>query len=194
MVSPRPPPQLLLQVPAWTGTPRVPDSGRTWWAGPLSSCPRPYFRLTPRGCDAGSQSWAQKDVSFHRCGIVFLSSSALSLSLIPSHFPPPHFALLSPPQRGLALREGWMQMEGGTPAHDALVKKQVQKWPGSEADHQPDTRAREEANTAVEHRRPCVGAAESLRGEERVRERRWKGGGWGPRASTQHPSARLLAL
>ena len=72
-----------------------------------------------------------------------------------------------------------------------VLKKQVQKADrASEADHQPDTRARGEADTAAEDRDPVW---EPLRGPEGGERGGGRGCGWGPGASAQHPSARLLA-
>lgn len=75
-----------------------------------------------------------------------------------------------------------------------VLKKQVQKADrASEADHQPDTRARGEADTAVEDRDPVWEPLRGPEGGERVRgEGRWKGRWLGPRGLSAAPLSQTL--
>lgn len=118
---PSPSPKLLLQVPAPVRNPAGPRLRAHLVEDvlPLPLAPRPYF--CPGAVMLEAKSWAQKDVSFHRCSIVFLSSPAFSLSLIPSPSSSSFCAFST--QRGLVLRRDGCGAGGGTLAHGAGIKK-----------------------------------------------------------------------
>ena len=143
-----------------------------------------------------AKSWAQKDVSFHRCSIVFLSSSALSLSLIPS--PPSSSFCAFSTQRGLALRRDGCGAGGGTPARGAGIKKAsaesrqgVRGW--SSAGHKGPGWGGGRHRSGAQ--RPRVGAAERPRGrgegEGRGEVEGEVAGSPGPQRSTPQPDSWL---